>query len=332
MAKRSASIDGMDRAVIARGEKQKSGILPVMGDSLSGVELVERAISAVESYPGRVRDTKGRPGGLIELTMGKRPIIIGDLHANLDNFWFIVRHEDNLKAVESGEAVFISVGDIIHNDQTGHMREMEGSIAMLDAVLRFLVAHPGGFYYIRGNHDTFDERLRKSGIAQGAEFRKALLAVTSEEYVRAVERFFDALPMFVIGEGFIITHAGPIRGGCTRQELIDIKDYPDKYQQLMWNRVNEFHGTPSPREYGEADIQATRSLLGLSPDTHFIVGHNPLWNDGGTTGVWMDVIGMKNHHIIYSGTGSRSPYFTFENGSLITKFAIPKAAEVYYYG
>jgi len=90
--------------------------------------------------------------------------------------------------------------------------------------------------------------------------------------------------------------------------------------QFMWNRVNEFHGNPSPKEYGETDIRMTLETLGLPPLTHFIVGHNPLWNDGGTTGLWENVIGIKNHHIIYSGSGSKAPYYTLEGGALKAKF------------
>ncbi|HSV55757.1 MAG TPA: hypothetical protein VLH39_01440, partial [Magnetospirillaceae bacterium] len=65
---------------------------------------------------------------------------------------------------------------------------------------------------------------------------------------------------------------------------------------------------------------------------HFIVGHNPLWSDGGRTGVWMDVIGIRNHHILYSGSGSRAPYFTLEEGYLVVRFAAQDKPEVYAYG
>ena len=102
-------------------------------------------------------------------------------------------------------------------------------------------------------------------------------------------------------------------------------------QQLTWNRINEFHGTPSSREYGEQDIRAMLECLSLPEDTHFIVGHN-LINDGNKIGCWMNVIGVKNHHILYSGTSSQAPYLTFHNGELVLKTAQVKTPEVYYYG
>ncbi len=297
-----------------------------------GLALVERAIEVVLSYPGRPKDSRGNPGGLLELPEDKRPIIIGDLHANVDHLKAILRHHGNEDEVATGAAYILIVGDTVHDDRTGSMKDMKGSLVMLDEVLSLLARYPGRVYYLKGNHDTFDERLRKSGIAQGTEFRKALLAAKGEDYVAAVQRFFDALPQFAIGPGFVVTHAGPPRGGCDRKALIEIASDPDLSMQLMWNRVNEFHGMPSAKEYGAADIAATRERLGLPPDTHFIVGHNPLWGDGGRTGVWPDVIGITRHHIIYSGSGSRAPYFTLENGHLVVRLSVDPEPEVYYYG
>ncbi len=299
---------------------------------LSGAALVERAIEVSADWPGRLRDSDGQPGGLIELPRDVRPIVIGDLHSNLEYLIAIIDHESNRRDFESGKAALIIIGDAVHDDRTGHMKEMDTSIAILEYIIQLIVDHPRTVYYIRGNHDTFDHRLRKSGIAQGVEFRVALAAADGEDYAEAVGRFFESLPVFIIGDGFVITHAGPPRGGLVREELIDIKRYPEKYHQLMWTRVNEFHGNPSPKEYGEKDVRLVLDQLGLPPETHFIVGHNPLWNDGNTTGVWLDVIGIKNHHIIYSGSGSRAPYFTLADGKLVVKMAVEPKPEAYYYG
>lgn len=297
-----------------------------------GIPLVERAIAVSGTWPGRIPNSSGKPGGLIELPPGRRPIIVGDLHANLDYLKRIIDHQSNRADLDAGRACMVIVGDSIHDDRTGYMKQMQSSVETLDFLLRLLVERPKSVYYIRGNHDTFDSRLRKSGISQGLEFRAALVAAHGEAYVEAVSRFFDLLPMFVIGQGFVVTHAGPPRGGLVREELVDIDRYPEKYHQLMWNRVNEFHGNPSPKEYGEQDLRLVLDQLGMPPDTHFIVGHNPLWNDGNRDGVWLDVIGIRNHHIIYSGSGSRAPYFTTEDGKLLVRFAVEREPEVYYYG
>ncbi len=300
---------------------------------LEGVALIERAIEVVESDPYRPGDSEKRPGGLIELPKKARPIIIGDLHANLENLNRIFDFGTNRADLEAGAIECIIVGDIEHDDRTGHMKEMDSSLAILEELFRLLDRYDGHIHYLRGNHDTFDERLRKSGIAQGLEFKMLLLAKRGPEYVAAVQRFFEALPIFVMGENFVITHAGPPHGGLDRQELVDIRRYPEKYHQLMWTRVNEFRdGTPSPKEYGGRDIKLALEMLNMPPETHFVVGHNPLWGDGNTVGFWKDVVGIKNHHIIYSGSGSQAPFLTFEGGELVVKVGIPKKPEVYYYG
>lgn len=296
------------------------------------VTLVEKSIDVVSRLPGRIPDRDGLPGGLVMLPEKLRPIIIGDLHANRENLNFILDHEGNRGDLESGKACCVLLGDALHDDRTGNMKDMKSSLEILEDVLRLILRYPGFVYYLRGNHDTFDERLRKSSIPQGLEMKKALLAEKGEAYTFAIDRFFSSLPVFVIGNGFVITHAGPPRGGIVRDELVNIKDYPEKLHQLMWTRVNEFHGNPSLKEYGEKDIRLALELLEMPADTHFIVGHNPIWSDGNKTGVWTNVIGIKNHHILYSGYGSMAPYITFVDGVMQVKLSIEKKPEVYYYG
>jgi len=294
--------------------------------------LVEQAIRELENLPGRLSDKHGKPGGLIRFPETLRPIIIGDLHSNRHNLTLILDHDTNRADLESGKAACILLGDALHDDRTGHMKEMQSSIEILDDVLRLIVQYPGRVYYIRGNHDSFDERLRKSGICQGLELKKALLHTKGSKYTDAVERFFMSMPIFIIAKDFIITHAGPPHGGVVVDELINIKDYPEKLHQLMWSRVNEFHSTPSFKEYGEKDIRLTIELLDMPPETHFIVGHNPIWTDGNKTGIWQNVIGIKNHHILYSGYNSAAPYITFVEGAMLVKTAAIPKSEVYYYG
>jgi hypothetical protein len=305
---------------------------PVPEKDLDGIDLVEAAIRVNGELPGRLRDSAGKPGGLVMFPKEKRPFIIGDLHSNRDNLFSILNHDSNRADLEAGLASCILLGDALHDDRTGHMKDMRSSVEILDEVLRLIVRYPGSVYYIRGNHDTFDERLRKSGISQGLEMKNILLRERGAEYTAAIDRFFESMPVFIIGDGFVITHAGPPRGGICRDELVNIRNYPEKLHQLMWTRVNEFHGNPSLKEYGENDIRLALELLDVPPDTQFIVGHNPIWSDGNRIGVWLNVIGIKGHHILYSGYGSQAPYITFVDGKMEVRLAIEKKPEVLYYG
>jgi predicted phosphodiesterase len=296
------------------------------------MELVRNATKIVLENENRPLNIHGVPGGLLDFTKIKqKPIIVGDLHTNLENLKMILNHNGNIDNLKNGNNVLIIIGDAIHNDQSGCMLEMGSSLVIIEYIFNLIITYPKRVIYIRGNHDTFDDRLRKNGIAQGTEFKKLLIKERGEEYFKAVEKFFESLPMFIIGDGYMITHAGPPRGGITRDELINISDYPDKYLQLMWNRIHEFRGTPSAKEYSDHDINITKEKLGLPTETAFIVGHNPLWNTGGTTGVWSDVLGIKNHHILYSGSGSQAPYLVKENGELSLYLAFVPKKEVYNY-
>ncbi len=116
----------------------------------------------------------------------------------------------------------IILGDAFHNDQNGEMLEMESSLESLKYLFDLIYRYPHRVFYIRGNHDTFSDHLRKSGIAQGKEFHQLLLNRYNEACVNEVEKFFEALPMAVIGKGYFITHAGPARRGTSRDELINI--------------------------------------------------------------------------------------------------------------
>lgn len=305
---------------------------PVPEKDLDGIDLVEAAIRVNAELPGRIPDADGQPGGLVMFPNEKRPFIIGDLHANRENLISILDHDSNRADLEAGLAACVLLGDALHDDRTGYMKDMRSSVEILDEVLRLIVRYPGLVYYIRGNHDTFDERLRKSGISQGLEMKNILLRERGPEYTEAIDRFFESMPIFIIGAGFVITHAGPPRGGICRDELVNIRKYPEKLHQLMWTRVNEFHGNPSLKEYGEKDIRLALELLDVPSDTQFIVGHNPIWSDGNRTGVWLNVIGIQGHHILYSGYGSQAPYITFVGGKMEVRMAIKKKPEVLYYG
>jgi len=296
-----------------------------------GYKDIERAITIINSNRFRPKNRYKNPGGLLDLSLvDKSVLVIGDLHGSIENLKAIINHNDNRKEIEKEESLLVILGDGMHNDQTGHMREMDSSLEVFEELINLICTYEEKVLYLRGNHDTFEERLAKSAIKQGLEFKHYLLDHRGEDYVEAVERFFECLPVFIIGKGYVITHAGPVRYGATRQEIIDIADHPDYYYQLMWNRLHEFRGTPSLKEYGEEDIRKMLVKLGLPQDTPFIVGHNPMWHTGNKTGIWRDIIGIKNHIIIYSNIGTRGPYLRIRDGKIEEYFAIPEEVERFY--
>lgn len=304
-----------------------------MGECTMSISIddIKKAVEAVNNNKYRIRNNKNLPGGLIDISQINIPaIVIGDLHGSIENLDAIMSDNGNREKVKRGELFLILVGDSVHNDQTGEMLEMDTSLAVIERLFELCCDLKDNMAYIRGNHDSFDERVAKSGIRQGYEFKKFLLEKKGEEYVEAVNDFFEALPHFVVGSNFAITHAGPVRRGATREELVNIDENFDLKRQLIWNRVHEFRGNPSLKEYGGEDISKMLEKLKLSPDSYFIVGHNPLWQTGNTTGIWQDVTGIKNHIIIISNRQTNGPYLLITEGKVLEKYAIEKKMESYY--
>ena len=190
-------------------------------------------------------------------------------------------HNKNRKEIKKGNTILVILGDGMHNDQVGQMMEMESSLEVFEELIKLICFYGNNMIYLKGNHDSFEERLAKSGIKQGLEFKLHLLKHRGEDYVKTAAKFFESLPFFIIGKGYVITHAGPIRNGATQ-------------------------------------------------DTPFIVGHNPMWQTGNKTGIWRDIIGIKNHIIIYSNIGTYGPYLKINNGTIDECFAISDKPEQYY--
>lgn len=292
-----------------------------------------QASKILADHPSRPSNSQGRPGGLIDVSdYDGKTIVVGDIHGSIENLNAIVAHEGNDKDLSAKRTQMILVGDVVHNDQVGQMLEMESSLQTLERVVELILEFGHQIIYLRGNHDTFDERLAKSAIKQGLEFKKYITAQRGLEYLESVDRLFNGLPMFVIGNGFVVTHAGPVRNGATRQEIIDVHDNQDYYHQLMWNRLQEFRGgARSLKEYDEEDLRNMLRKMKLDEMTPFIVGHNPMWQTGNKTGIWRDIIGIKGHYILYCNIGTDGPYLLIHQGEITSKFAVTKKTQETWY-
>jgi len=285
--------------------------------TLTPEQKLEAAIENILSFDSRLllHDAKNKPGGLIEFPRdeSREMVIIGDLHANKRNLKAILQDSGNLHKLERNEAVLVFLGDVIHDERTGHLKEMQSSIQIMDILIHLINKYPGNIIYLLGNHDTLSPQLSKSGILQGELFHRALIEQRGERYAGLMQRFFNALPLFVIHRYFCAVHAGPVRGGIGRRELININHYPDCRHQLIWNRINEVHSTPSMKEYGPQDLEDLRTALRLPQHIPILVGHNPMWKWGGEDSIWIDILHTHDHVILYSGAQKICPYISVRN-------------------
>ena len=171
---------------------------------------------------------------------------------------------------------------------------MQGSMLLMDLILRLKLLFPRQVFYLRGNHDSFSESISKGGVAQGLLWLKALRKARGKAYAKAMERFYRRLPLIACSSRFIACHAAAPTRRSSRDELIAAAADPGLTRQLISNRIQRPN---RPEGYTRGDIKRLRKALGAAPDTPLIVGHTPLDREDA---LWLDVEGIDNHHILYS--------------------------------
>ena len=133
---------------------------------------LRRANGILREEACRPRDALGLPGGLLCLPDAPVPVIVGDLHANLDNLLKILSENAVLEALSNGTANLVFLGDAVHPQGDVDLTEMDSSLLMLDLILKLKIRFPRNVFYLRGNHESFDESVGKAGVPQGALLKR----------------------------------------------------------------------------------------------------------------------------------------------------------------
>ncbi len=277
------------------------------GEAMALIQDVNRLM---EQEALRPRDSRGLPGGLLQLPAGPTPIVVADLHAQVDNLLVVLSHNGFLEALERGDACLVIIGDAVHSERDGGLEEMDDSILMMDLIFRLKLRFPEHFFFIRGNHDSFGEEISKGGVPQGLLWKRALNKARGKDYRKAMQRFYDLLPYVVVSADFCAAHAAPPRSKISVEMLIDINRYHGLIPELISNRM--IRGN-RPSGYTKGDVRRFRKALGVPPELPFIVGHTPM--DQIDT-YWLDVGGAKNHHILYSANDEWVGVFTRIGGRM----------------
>uniref|UniRef100_UPI004055E334 metallophosphoesterase n=1 Tax=Candidatus Electrothrix sp. TaxID=2170559 RepID=UPI004055E334 len=278
----------------------------------AALALLQDVNSILKQEVYRPMNSKGEPGGLIELPDNLAPIIIGDLHAQVDNLLKIITENRFLAGMEADTACMIILGDAVHSEVDGEMEDMDSSILMMDLILRLKQHFPKNFFYLKGNHDTFSDELSKNTISQGVLMRRRLLDLRGQEYVAEMERFYNLLASVICSGSFIACHAGPSRRKVTRNKLINLHNHPKISNDLINSRLKRPHYLAG---YTKSNVKHFRKNLGKSKHTPFIVGHTPIDPSGS---VWRNVADIKGHHIVYSGHPEGPSLFLEINDKIIS--------------
>lgn len=114
----------MDRVIEISGGPLEA--LP-RDEALEALRAVNRSL---QDEPYRRKDAVGNPGGVVELPSGPTPILVGDLHARLDNLLKILSENTFLEALDDSEAMLIFLGDAVHEEGGDRLGEMDDSLCL----------------------------------------------------------------------------------------------------------------------------------------------------------------------------------------------------------
>lgn len=291
-----------DRAArVSRLRAILEGMPPHLPPDRAAREL-DQAIDVLERSQWRPRDRRGEPGGLVELPDTVVPVVVGDLHARIDNLVTILSEGRTLDALEEGRAALVLLGDVVHPED-GDLGDMTASLLAHDVVVRLILALPGRIIHLRGNHETFSSEITKGGVAQGRRWKNRIVQERGPDALARMKRFYDLLPYVATGAGFVACHAGPPTGAVSRRKLIDIHEEPRLRHSITWGRVRSAR---RPGGYTKRDVRALQKALGRKKPAITIVSHNP--------GPDQDAVqfahgGIKRHHLVYSARADRAAAF-----------------------
>jgi hypothetical protein len=304
-------------ALVLRRRAALKRVLKIFGGPLEplsppeAITTLKQVNSLLRNETGRRKDALGNPGAILELPDNVTPILVGDLHARLDNLLTILSEGAFLDSLEKGTAALVILGDAVHSEEPGRLEEMESSLLMMDLIFRLKLQFPDNVFYIVGNHDSFFHELMKQGIPQGLLWGKHVASSRGEEYKTELQLFYQQSPLLLISKDVIACHAGPARRKISRQILVDAHQFPDIIHDMTWNRIRT---KAFPAGYTSGDVRQFRKGLEVDSDTPFIVGHHPCSID---ETLWLNVAQTHQHHVVISSRPDRVGIFTAIDGRMV---------------
>ena len=292
-------------------------VLEIFGGSLQPLSPPEASATLkqvnalLRNETGRHQDALGNPGGVLELPDNVTPILVGDLHARIDNLLTVLNENAFLDSLEKGTAALIILGDAVHPEEPGRLDEMDSSLLMMDLIFRLKLRFPDQVHYLIGNHDSFLHEIMKQGIPQGLLWEKHVVSSRGEAYKTELELFYQLSPLLVLAKDFIACHAGPARRKISRQILVDVHQFPDIVHDMTWNRIRT---TAFPAGYTRSDVRQFRKGLEVDSDTPFIVGHHPCSME---ETLWLNVGQINQHHVVVSSRSDHVGIFTGIDGKMV---------------
>lgn len=258
------------------------------------LSLLQQTNEIIQQDSYALKTSQKNAGGIVVLPDHLTPLIIGDLHAQVDNLLKVLTENYLIECLYANTACLVILGDAVHSEISGEMEEMDSSILLMDLIFKLKTIFPNNIFYLRGNHDSFDPELSKNGISQGLLMQQRLIELRGVQYVAEMKKLYNSLPYIAMNSSFCACHAAPPMSKVSLKELTNIHKKPKIIKEITTKRVQRQHHLNG---YKKKDVRRFRKALGLSKNTPFIVGHTPMDPFGS---FWRDVSNIKGHHILYS--------------------------------
>lgn len=292
--------DGSEEELVHRRRQSLERVAEIFGGPLEPLPAAT-ALTTLQEVNHLLRDAAYRPkdgdgnaGGLLELPERLTPVVVGDLHATVDNLLKILSENRLLERLDRGDACLLLLGDAVHPEAEAQVHEMDSSVLIMDLVFKLMLQFPAQMFFLLGNHDSFATEVMKYGVPQGLLWRKRLHELRGLEYVEQMELFYRSSPLVAVAKSFVACHAGPPRAKTPRETLVDVRRHPGLVHELTWTRARTL---AQPAGYSQADVNRFRKSLGVGKNTPLIVGHYPV--SAGQT-VWLNARRIQNHHVVFS--------------------------------
>lgn len=240
-----------------------------------------------------------KPGYLLEFSGNDPVILVPDLHARNDFFVHLLNTPLNGKSILSRiyeESIrVICLGDGMHAESRAKERwihaydayiegcitndylyqEMAESLQLMMRIMRAKIAKPSHFHFLKGNHENI---LNEEGSGnhpfskfalEGQLVKDFMLSVYGPDITDLYARFEKLLPLFVIGRGFLASHAEPA-SFYTKKQLVQSGLDHSVCEGLTWTANNSVSG--------DAVKKMLKKYQKNYPDALYFAGHRPVKN------------------------------------------------------
>ena len=272
------------------------------------IKLFEKATASMAYEKAkkvtRWKDSRGKPGALLNIRKGSNVLTVGDLQGRYENLISLLLDQGVLSGLKDGSLHLVFVGDLIHPQSFAILNEdaQEQSLATLILFMQLRIAFPEQVHTVLGNHEAshlkfngrklkaFKKDNKEDVHDQAVEFEDYLRGLsktkkTAEHLVDVLRKFLTTWPLMVRfkawGEHLLVLHARPPMEGL-------FYSYPTTLNQLtnllhpyffVPGHFLEFLGEESPllgmlisRDYNLKRLRKFLSAVGVAG---IISGHSP---------------------------------------------------------